>query len=126
MATRRGLLVCPTCPHQSLKEYDETRTLPDAGQLLTAQEASAMLGIKPATLYTYVSRGLLHPLRQAQRQANRYLLEELQSLKVRSSVRQGRGPVAAAARRWGQPVIETSITEIEADGPRYRGFLANL
>ena len=96
----------------------------DTGQLLTAQEASAMLGIKPATLYTYVSRGLLHPLRQAQRKANRYLLEELQSLKVRSSVRQGSGPVAAAAMRWGQPVIETSITEIEADGPRYRGFLA--
>lgn len=96
----------------------------DAGQLLTAQEASAMLGIKPATLYTYVSRGLLHPLRQSHRKANRYLLEELQSLKVRSSVRQGSGPVAAAAMRWGQPVIETSITEIEADGPRYRGFLA--
>lgn len=96
----------------------------DAGQLLTAQEASALLGIKPATLYTYVSRGLLHPLRQAHRKANRYLLEELQSLKVRSSVRQGSGPVAAAAMRWGQPVIETSITEIEADGPRYRGFLA--
>ena len=83
-----------------------------------------MLGIKPATLYTYVSRGLLHPLRQAHRKANRYLVEELQSLKVRSSVRQGNGPVAAAAMRWGQPVIETSITEIEADGPRYRGFLA--
>lgn len=96
----------------------------DAGELLTAQEASALLGIKPATLYTYVSRGLLHPLRQAHRKANRYLLEELQSLKVRSSVRQGSGPVAAAAMRWGQPVIETSITEIEADGPRYRGFLA--
>ena len=96
----------------------------DAGQLLTAQEASSMLGIKPATLYTYVSRGLLHPLRHAHRNANRYLLEELQSLKVRSSVRQGSGPVAAAAMRWGQPVIETSITEIEADGPRYRGFLA--
>lgn len=96
----------------------------DAGQLLTAQEASAMLGIKPATLYTYVSRGLLHPLRHAHRKANRYLLEELQSLKVRSSVRQGSGPVAAAAMRWGQPVIETSITEIDEDGPRYRGFLA--
>jgi citrate synthase len=83
-----------------------------------------MLGIKPATLYTYVSRGLLHPLRHAHRKANRYLLEELQSLKVRSSVRQGSGPVAAAAMRWGQPVIETSITEIDEDGPRYRGFLA--
>jgi citrate synthase len=63
-------------------------------------------------------------LRHAHRNANRYLLEELQSLKVRSSVRQGSGPVAAAAMRWGQPVIATSITEIEADGPRYRGFLA--
>jgi citrate synthase len=83
-----------------------------------------MLGIKPATLYTYVSRGLLHPLRHAHRKANRYLLEELQSLKVRSSVRQGSGPVAAAAMRWGQPVIETSITKIDEDGPRYRGFLA--
>jgi citrate synthase len=96
----------------------------DASQLLTAQEASAMLGIKPATLYTYVSRGLLHPLRQSNRKTNRYQLDEIQSLKVRSSVRQGSGPVAAAAMRWGQPVIETAITEIEAGGPRYRGHLA--
>ena len=108
-----------TCIHMMKPDSDL-----DASQLLTAQEASAMLGIKPATLYTYVSRGLLHPLRQSNRKTNRYQLDEIQSLKVRSSVRQGSGPVAAAAMRWGQPVIETAITEIEAGGPRYRGHLA--
>ena len=29
------------------------------GGLLTAQEAAERLGVKPATLYAYVSRGLL-------------------------------------------------------------------
>ena len=33
-------------------------------EFLTAQEACAILGVKPATLYAYVSRGLLGSFRQ--------------------------------------------------------------
>jgi citrate synthase len=97
----------------------------DRSDLLTAQEASRLLGVKQATLYTYVSRGWLHPVKHPGRKGNRYLREEVESLKVRSTVRQGHGAVAAAAMRWGQPVIDTTITQIDDQGPRYRGHLAS-
>lgn len=99
--------------------------LRDPGELLTAQEASDLLGIKLATLYTYVSRGLLRPVRHPHRKENRYQRGDVEGLKVRSSVRQGHGAVAANAMRWGQPVMDTGISEIRDDGPRYRGHLAS-
>lgn len=99
--------------------------LHDADEFLTAQEASDVLGIKISTLYTYVSRGLLRPVRQPQRKENRYQRSEVEGLKVRSSARQGHGAVAATAMRWGQPVMDTGICEISDEGPRYRGHLAS-
>lgn len=99
--------------------------LRDPGELLTAQEASDLLGIKLATLYTYVSRGLLRPVRHPHRKENRYQRDDVDGLKVRSSARQGHGAVAANAMRWGQPVMDTGISEISDDGPRYRGHLAS-
>lgn len=92
--------------------------------LLTAQEASALLGVKQATLYTYVSRGWLHPVRSAARKDHRYQRDEVESLKLRSTARHGHGALAASAMRWGQPVMDTAITEIDDAGPRYRGHLA--
>lgn len=83
-----------------------------------------MLKIKIATLYTYVSRGLITPVRQTDRKQNRYPREQIEGLRVRASVRHGHGAVAATAMRWGQPVMETAITEIGPRGPRYRGYLA--
>lgn len=91
---------------------------------ITSQEACRILGVKPATLYTYVSRGLLHPTAGSGRKASLYLLEEIEDLRTRSEARMGHGAVAASALRWGQPVIDTAITEITPQGPRYRGQLA--
>lgn len=97
---------------------------PEQGMLLSAPEACKLLGIKPATLYTYVSRGFLKPVQQPNTKANRYWRAEVESLQVRSSARGGQGAAAAMAMRWGQPVLNTSITEITPLGPRYRGHLA--
>ncbi|MBL0421962.1 citrate synthase family protein [Ramlibacter sp. AW1] len=97
---------------------------PDRKDLLSSQEASVVLGIKPATLYTYVSRGLLKPVRLSQQKENRYLREDVEGLRIRSSARQGHGAVAATAMRWGQPVMTTSVCEISEAGPSYRGHLA--
>lgn len=97
---------------------------PLSDELLTALEASGLLGIKPATLYTYVSRGLLHPVCDAHRKEHRYHRDELERLKLRSGGRVAQGAVAAGAMRWGQPVMDTAITEIGTEGPRYRGHLA--
>jgi len=93
------------------------------GDQLSSKEACEMLGIKPATLYTYVSRGLLNPIRQPNSNSNRYRRAELESLQVRSQAHGGHAAAAAMAIRWGQPVLNTSITEITPEGPRYRGHL---
>lgn len=92
--------------------------------LLSAPEACKLLGVKPATLYTYVSRGFLRPVQQPNSNASRYWRAEVEGLQVRSSARGGHGAAAALAMRWGQPVLNTSITEITPLGPRYRGHLA--
>ncbi|ART61342.1 hypothetical protein CBP36_20435 (plasmid) [Acidovorax carolinensis] len=91
--------------------------------LLTAREACKVLDIKQATLYTYVSRGLLKPIRPPDSRSNLYRRAELEALLVRSSSHGGHAAAAAMAMRWGQPVLNTSITEITPQGPRYRGHL---
>jgi citrate synthase len=92
--------------------------------LLTAKEACDLLAIKPATLYSYVSRGLIKPVKQADRRTSLFWHDEVKGMQVRSSARGGHGPVAATAMRWGPPVLTTGITEITDAGPRYRGHLA--
>lgn len=59
---------------------------PIPSDLLSSKEACEVLGIKPATLYTYVSRGLLKPIRQPNSNANRYRRDDLESLQLRVSV----------------------------------------
>lgn len=95
--------------------------------LLDARQACTLLGIKAATLYTYVSRGLLGPIRNARSvrsKGNLYRRAELESLRLRSTARAGQSAVAADAMNFGHPVLASSITEITLDGPRYRGHLA--
>ncbi len=96
-----------------------------SADLIDAKVACQILGIKPATLYTYVSRGLLRPIQQINRKANLYWRAEVQGLQVRSSARHGQSAAAAAAMHWGPPVLNTSITEITPLGPRYRTHLAS-
>jgi citrate synthase len=61
--------------------------LPEAGMIvmdgeefLTAQEACAILTIKPATLYAYVSRGLLGSYRQGIKRTRLYRRAEVERL----------------------------------------------
>ncbi|MDX3896424.1 citrate synthase [Pusillimonas sp.] len=95
----------------------------DAAELVTAKQACAMLGVKLATLYTYVSRGRLHPVAQAGTRANLYRRDEIESLLGRGLVRAATGP-AASTLAGSSPVIQSSITAITPQGPRYRGHLA--
>jgi len=92
---------------------------------MTAKEACALLGIKPATLYAYASRGLLSSLPGPPGgRARRYMQSELLRLKVQHDARSGHAPAAAGALAWGEPVLDSAITEITPSGPRYRGRLA--
>lgn len=91
---------------------------------LTAREVSELIGIKPQTVYAYVSRGWLRAIAQPATREKLYLRDDVEKLRTRSSARAGHGASAAAALRWGEPVITSSITEITLAGPRYRGHLA--
>jgi citrate synthase len=99
----------------------QSTRLPE-GPSLSAAEASQLLGVKPQTLYAYASRGLVRRVGVGKRR--RYLLDDLERLKLRQRARSGHGPVAAAALSFGEPVLDTRITEVDEGGPRYRGVPA--
>lgn len=49
-------------------------------EFLTAQETCALLGVKPATLYAYVSRGMLRSYRQGIKRMRLYRRNEVERL----------------------------------------------
>lgn len=89
--------------------------------LLTAAEAARFLDVKPATLYSYVSRGLLTSVPGTHGPSRLYARADIERLRARHVARAGHGAVAAAALRFGEPVLESALTAIDAAGPRYRG-----
>lgn len=92
--------------------------------LLTAVEAAALLGVKRATLYTYVSRGLIRCVPEPGTKENRYVRSDLERLKTRHDARAGHAAVASGALRWGEPVIDSSVSQVGAEGLAYRGHSA--
>ncbi|HSM54734.1 MAG TPA: citrate synthase family protein [Candidatus Sulfomarinibacteraceae bacterium] len=95
----------------------------DGKQYLTAREAAEMLGIRRATLYSYVSRGLVRsePAERGKR-THRYHAQDVRRLLERRQ--QQRDPAAAAqqALHFGAPVLESSITLIDEGCLYYRGY----
>ncbi len=98
-----------------------------ASAFLTAKEACRALDVKASTLYAYVSRGLVRTAKGDERGKNGqklYLREDIERLEKRAGARRGHAAVAGAALDWGEPVLDSRITRIDPEGPRYRGFLA--
>jgi hypothetical protein len=52
----------------------------EENEYLTSLEACDILGVKPQTLYAYVSRRLLHSYRQGIRRQRLYLRREVEAL----------------------------------------------
>ena len=88
-------------------------------------EAAALLRVKPQTLYTYVSRGAIQSLPTPNGRRHLYLRADIEKLRSRPRARFPLAAVAASAMYAGDPIIPTSITEITAAGPCYRGRLAS-
>lgn len=88
---------------------------------MPAAEAATLLGVKRATLYTYVSRGLIRCVPEPGTKENRYVRADLERLKARHDARAGHAAVASGALRWGEPVIDSSVTRISEEGLEYRG-----
>ncbi|MBD2747245.1 citrate synthase family protein [Microvirga sp. BT688] len=90
--------------------------------LTSAEEASSRLGISRASLYAYVSRGLIRSFSSPHDPRQRlYALDDVEAL-VERKARFRRPTVAAAtALDWGLPVLETGITQIRDGRLFYRG-----
>ena len=101
--------------------FDNPPEAADDASWLTAAEAAALLEVKRPTLYSYASRGLVRTALGPDTRSRRYARADLLRLKARHDARSGHGPVAAGALRFGEPVLESSITELTQAGPRYRG-----
>jgi citrate synthase len=88
----------------------------------TAHQAANALGVTPATLYAYTSRGQLRSERIPGRpRERRYYREDIERLRERKETR--RDPAKAAARglHWGGLVLESGITLIHDGTFYYRG-----
>lgn len=81
-------------------------------------EAARRLGIKEASLYSYVSRGLLSSRKTAGSRASEFNAADVERLARRGRPR----AVPARGRTAAELVIETALTEIADDQLRYRGI----
>src|ERR1700760_3687126 len=81
---------------------------------LTAGEAARRLGVKPATLYAYVSRGILTRRKDPSGRTSRFDAREIEDL-----ARRGRPRRQAGA---ADIVVESALTEIDGAQFRYRGL----
>ncbi|MDO9174192.1 MAG: citrate synthase, partial [Actinomycetota bacterium] len=84
-------------------------------QWLTTPETARRLGVKPATIYAYVSRGLLASHRDPVDRTSRFRASDVETLALRGRPRE------ASRHRSLEIEIETRITEIDGHAIRFRG-----
>lgn len=88
-------------------------------KFLTGQQAAEFLGVKSSTLYAYASRGMIESMPAKTARERQYRLSDL--IRLRQSSRGFKNAREQDQATWTGPVIKSSITEINADGHRYRG-----
>lgn len=88
----------------------------------SAAEAADRLGVSRATLYAYVSRGLIRSEAGDDAHARRYRVDDVARLMQRKAARKDPGRVAAEALQWGAPVLDSELTLIDAGTLYYRGL----
>jgi citrate synthase len=89
---------------------------------LSAGRAAEELGVSLATLYAYVSRGMVRSEAvEGKGRARRYRAEDVRRLKERKERRRNPDGVVEGALHWGTPVLESGITMIDGGRLYYRG-----
>lgn len=90
------------------------------GRLIGAAEATMRLGVTRATLYAYVSRGLVRSEPGARRE-HRYSLEDVERLVARRTLHRDPGRAVRDALHWGEQLLDSSLTLIRDGHLYYRG-----
>ncbi len=86
------------------------------GRRLTTKETAELLGVKPETVYAYVSRGLLSSRRESGGRTSTFEAGEVEAL-----ARRNRREAAGSPGTGGELSVRTRITLIEQDRYYYRG-----
>jgi len=82
--------------------------MPREPHLMTTDQVAARLGVKPATVYAYVSRGLLPAVRNARGKGSLFARADVDAF-------------IAGRQKTTTPGIQTGITLIKDGGLYYRG-----
>lgn len=89
---------------------------------LTATEAAKRLNITHATLYAYVSRGLIRSeMANASKRQRRYYAEDVEKLLQRKEATRRPEVLAETAMDWGTPILDSALTLILEGRLYYRG-----
>ncbi|MDE2487870.1 MAG: citrate synthase [Alphaproteobacteria bacterium] len=89
---------------------------------IAAEDARERLGVRPQTLYAYVSRGRVQ-VRPDPRDPRRslYRAADIAALAQRKTMSRKASDVAAGAIAWGEPVLASEITTVSGGRLFYRG-----
>src|SRR5271157_1586878 len=89
---------------------------------IAAKEAAALLGVSLATIYSYVSRGLIRSQPAGNSSRTRWYLEEdVHRLLDQKAYRRDPAIISNHAMDFGLPVLESALTQIADGALRYRG-----
>lgn len=88
---------------------------------LNAREAAAELDISLASLYAYVSRGLVRSENVGSSRSKRYRGDDVRALVARRRPAHTEEGKKNRALSWGAPVMDSAITLISDEGLYYRG-----
>ena len=89
---------------------------------LTAEEATAQLGVSRQTLYAYVSRGRIGvTVAPDDPRRSLYDAADVRHLAERTRSGRSRRAVAASTISWGEPILVSAITRIAGGRLEYRG-----
>ena len=98
------------------------RTLKNPDEWIARDAAMAMLGVRPQTLYAYVSRGLLRARPDAaDPRRSAYSGHDIEGLLARKRGSRRRADIATGAIAWGEPVLESAISTVRDGRLIYRG-----
>ncbi len=83
---------------------------------------AARLGVKPQTLYAYVSRGRIQARPDPEDpRRSLYSAQDITRLEARKARGRKAADVAQESIAWGEPILQSAITDVSNGEVRYRG-----